>query len=59
MNFSMIIYQYSHQGFQGVSQTVKFGIIFSLINNKFIDWLYDSKQALYADFDRLKQNLCN
>lgn len=59
MNFSMIIHPYSHQGSQGVSQNLKFGIRFFLINNSFTDWLYDSKEALYADFDRLKQNLCH
>lgn len=54
---SAFIHTYAHQQF-GVIQSGKFGIRFALTNSMSADWLYDRKEDMLHDFDRLKKTLC-
>lgn len=55
---STFIHTYAHQQFGGFIQSGKFGIRFSLTNAMSADWLYDKKDDMLHDFERLKKSLC-
>lgn len=59
LNFIMIMHPYTHNLLQGFENRLKFGIRFFFINGSYTDWLYDTKDSLNIDFERLKKNLCS